>query len=921
VVFGVGGNVPVLTWYYRSHEGLSLHGRLKPLLSYPVEVMALSRRFLFHHGQLHCSGIAILNIAKPVHPVGMSTHEWFTLWAEDIRRAVASLRRNNPSDKQVRRFSRNLEVLEFIRTTWDAVLIGYQVERAEHLIRYHHSSPLNSRRLQGLERFKSQLVFHPLEAAERVKRLAAENRAWYFGHPKPSGRLLVFEEKKIAMLVSYIARSLPPAPRNPQGLQDLLGRLTSEPPPEPVYWRTFVKEYFEQFPPSKKVELFTMPSTNAGLGYPRSLGGHIAGVQHLVLLGYALKRIRGHNSIPTIQDTDATGSYLELLSDSLHPSSQLRPDKADGALLFRQSWDELEKSLPGAGAYLQSYLQDGVHYVLENLEYVPILPIVAEERGLKTRFPTCSLTAVNLVQQILRRVIDSAMIKDPRFSKALGATTGIDLRGEVGPWESQDCTAATDLHPQWLTQGVYEQLADMNPQLAPYRKYYNLLFGTKRILTAKVPPSAHAPESLFEHYPRAPLLDDRYVPFVRGDVEYGHASIIINDWNNWLRYLNTCEGVLTRTGQMMGDPTSFPPLMLVTLCAAEEVLKEHPYSLKESRRRHKGLKRSQAVLEGVGDDGRIPRWPNARRVLFHTKLSELGAVVSVKKSFTHPTRALIAEIPSESGYEVPIWPLSVLVAPPGGSKGHVTWATQVAAFGRDPTRPNKKVPKFFWKLSPYYYNWALAQRMGLPVGAPESWGGIGLPIAPPRSSVYHAQWLTYLSQLPMEELIIGTGLGPSGSSNESLLDGAARGWLRDLLSTSSKWKEEGLELLSTCALNQDATPRLTVSDGYRKAVSRLRSVEFYFRAPPELRENHAPSIRMWASKFSNKVGRSSRPWGSNPPLYKSTTLDLERKLNIFFSTSGGFLPDPWSPTPGFYGLEVSGETRRRWRGWGLPGIG
>jgi hypothetical protein len=91
----------------------------------------------------------------------------------------------------------------------------------------------------------------------------------------------------VAMQVSYVARSLPPAPNDGAGLEALKGRLTSTPPPEPAYWKPFVKEYFNRWNVPKVKDLFTMPSSNAALGYPRSVGGHTTGVQHLVLLGYS----------------------------------------------------------------------------------------------------------------------------------------------------------------------------------------------------------------------------------------------------------------------------------------------------------------------------------------------------------------------------------------------------------------------------------------------------------------------------------------------------------------------------------------------------------------------------------------------------------------------------------------------------------
>lgn len=924
--------MPSLDWYYRSHEGLSIHGRLQPLLRYPVPVLALCRRFRYTGADIQGSGKAILNIVPPKHLPGLSNHEYYALWAEDILRYVGKALARDGMTPELRRYLRNKDVLEFMRTTWDALLVGYQQERAYYLTRYGYNQTLNSRRLQGVNRFRNQLVYHPLEAARRLKACAQANRAWYFGGPRPTGRLLVFEEKRTAMMSSYIARALPPAPPNPAELQGLVERLLSEPQPEPDYWKPFLKAYVQRWGPlSPPTELYTMPSANAALGFPRSVGGHVTGVQHIVLLGYALKKVRHYQGHPHM-GVDSDGSYLELLSDALHPSSQL--GKVDGMeKMFRAPWNELEKTLPGCGERLQDYLQVGVDYILENLEYVPVLPIVAEEKGLKTRFPTCSLTAVNLVQQILRRVADHVMIRDPRFSEALGGPGRVDMRGESGPWDSQDCTAATDYHPEWLTRGFYEELANAYPSaLGRYRKWFHLLFGPKKILVtgppyAAISPIDLEPTALLRRYPRAPLLDDD--PFledghgvgVRARTGLGHAELILNYWNEWLSDLARIPGVISRTGQMMGDPTSFPALMLVSLCSAEETLKVIPYTRNERRRWYKGLKRSDVKMKGIGDDAIFPRWFEERRRVYYSKLLELSARISWQKCFWDLHKGIIAEVPLSNGFEVPFWPLSILVAPPGGSKGQVTWVSQASAFGGDPTRPTRRIPKFFWKLSPYYYTWKLAHRMGVPVGAPEAYGGIDLPILKPVSLLHHTQWLSYLSQQKTSDLIIGLGLSPLGRSGQGLLDKSASDWVKEVLATSDQWAEEGVELLATCALDDSAQLRVSLEEGYRKAVGRVRSVEFYFRAPPEALEQSAPSVQMAAERFGRKVRSLPVLPKAAHWRYKSTIRDLERKQQVFFSISGGFLPDPWAKPSSVYGLDRSHEVKMRWKAPWLKGLG
>jgi hypothetical protein len=324
-------------------------------------------------------------------------------------------------------------------------------------------------------------------------------------------------------------------------------------------------------------------------------------------------------------------------------------------------------------------------------------------------------------------------------------------------------------------------------------------------------------------------------------------------------------------------------------------------------------------MRGVGDDALFPRWTRPRRTIYYDSLEELAAVISWQKCFYHPSRGLIAEIPMENGFEIPFWPTSVLVAPPGGSKGHVTWVSQPTAFGGDPTRPTRRIPKFFWKLSPYYYTWMLAKRMGLPLGAPEAYGGIGLPIAPKRSSTRHVQWLSYLTQRPKEELIIGLGLAPLGKSGQSLLDRAASDWVRKVLAEDRQWAAEGLTLLSNCALSDEAELRVSLKEGYRRSVNHVRSVEFYFRAPPGSLDPSTPSVRMSCERFNRKVGKTF-VLGSKMK-YINTIRDVERKTQIFFSTSGGLLPDPWAKPSSTYGLERSGEVKMRWKAPWIQGMG
>jgi hypothetical protein len=597
----------------------------------------------------------------------------------------------------------------------------------------------------------------------------------------------------------------------------------------------------------------------------------------------------------------------------------LRPPKEDFAALFREPWDVLESKLPGTSKILQYYLRKGTFYVMDSITYLPILPLVADEKGLKTRYPTACLTASNLIQQVLRRAIDHIMVNDPRFSQSLGGSRDVNLKGERGPWYSQDATAATDLHAQWLTQTIYEEIAHFYPELQPYTKYFNKLFGVKKLLPG-LSQSDVAPINWLRQYPRAPLLDDSLLddPNVVTEVYQGHASLILDLTDQWIKSLNALTGVLTKTGQMMGDPTSFPPLMLHTLYCAESAVKAFPYRNSEMKRFHKYLRREDVVLKGVGDDALKPRWTLARRKHYDALFIAMGGRLSYEKCFYHPSKGIIAEVPHEGGFPIPSFSTSVLVAPPGGSKGHVTWSSQAAAIAGNVDRPRIYFSKFLWRSSPYYYTWRLADRLGIPISAPDAWGGISVPLVPHRSTTDHVNWLRYLSQQKISSLIAGVGLSIGEPSHKTFLDESARQWLDQVLVDAAACADAGIPFLDPSCLSDEAMVRKSLKEAYRSTLGRVRAAEFYFRAPAAAL-SHNPSVRVAVRKFQQKV-RSSVP--SPVSGYEKTLKSLDEKTSLYFSRGGGYLPDPWLPKPAAsYGMEQSGEVKVRHRAPHVKGLG
>jgi len=601
------------------------------------------------------------------------------------------------------------------------------------------------------------------------------------------------------------------------------------------------------------------------------------------------------------------------------------PDWKQGAALMKGIWSDLQTELPTKASMFRMFLREGVEYVMQRVTHLPIYPINAEEKGLKTRFPTMCLTAANLVQQILRRVSDHIMINDPRFSQALGGHKDIDMSGDQGPWYSQDATAATDYHAQWMTQTWYEECARRYACVQPYIKYFDKLFGAKKLLKDMDVDNLQCP--LVDAFPDAPLMPP-WGELIRPDDQcLNHAHVILKLTDTWLDDLEHLPGTLTRTGQMMGDPTSFPVMMLHTLYAATKALELHPYSNFEKRIKHyPGLQKGDVVVKGVGDDALKPRWTAARRRAYDSAFVAMGGRLSAPKCFHHPSRGIICEIPTVHGVPQRVFQTYTLVAPPGGSKGAVTWSNQAAAIRGDPVVVSLRMAKCLWKCSPYYYTWMLAYRLGIPIAAEPGYGGVGIPLRPKVSTTDHVAWLQFLSQLSIEQLVAGTGLAIGQQSRTTLLDKASTQWLREVVRTNtrqiaaagrSKKPENWPALLSSTPVTDEATVKVSLSDAYRSVLGKVRGVEFYFRPPPMSLEEHAPSVRIAVRKFQRKVRRArrvpTRGWGR-------TRLDLDRKRCQYFNWSGGLLPDPNTPCAS-YGLHRTGIVRERFIAPTVRGFG
>jgi len=401
---------------------------------------------------------------------------------------------------------------------------------------------------------------------------------------------------------------------------------------------------------------------------------------------------------------------------------------------------------------------------------------------------------------------------------------------------------------------------------------------------------------------------------------------------------------------MMGDPTSFPVLPLLSIYCGEKTLKVLPYDRKEMRAlRGRGVhvKRGDVVMKTCGDDAVMPRWSERRRTTYDSFMVERGVILQLEKSYWDIRKALFKEIPHVDGVPQDHTFVSSISAPPGGSKGSVTWASQPAAIRGDPDEHIRKMRTCLWKCSPFFHLWKALYVLGAPLGASEMYGGINLPIFPKASTRYHYQWLTFMASRSLEDLLIGTGLAPAAAANPSLVDGYCRKWLADVRVQQSdlvkhnrdlrtlpelkrifrpqrgvhpriareqglgEWIEKILPppeplplLLVNSPYDHDGSLRVSLKVATRNAMGKLRSLEFYYRTPHDVK---TPAARLYLSKFVRKVGSSP----GIPGTYADLSEDIARKLAVFLSSRSRLPEAQFVSDQTSFGLERSSPIRRR----------
>jgi hypothetical protein len=479
---------------------------------------------------------------------------------------------------------------------------------------------------------------------------------------------------------------------------------------------------------------------------------------------------------------------------------------------------------------------------------------------------------------------------------------------------------ATDMHPFWLTRTVYEELADLDTRLQRFLPYYDLIFGPRRLVinTAYPPcdlqqitvggwggPPVVTEAPVFPEELKNTLPDWNYNrKVVRGKVPLFYVRKAMNymaELRVWLQDVSSsAAGPLTQRGAMMGDPTSFPVMPLMSAYSAEIA----------------GHNPKDGML--TGDDAAFSGFGRHKIKPYEEAMQSLGGVISQSKTEWHLKKAMFCERPYYEGRPQPFFFLSTWVAPPGGSKGEINWITQSLTAVQQNVDNARPKTAGLWIHSPHWRSQQAAFLMGLPIGAAPEFGGALHPKFPRVSLKWHRQWLGYLTTMPLAELVSGSKLGifPSPYQHvrrvaadhvvQELVDGNKFSCLLNQLAAD--------EIAATGSTEIDVPPVLHTSEGITaegvlnrvldsvcdEAASPLIKADLYYRPPIE--PGRTPSIRKACRSFHRKVSKGRMPWAGD---YDSVAKEVRRRKSIYVSRAYRL-----KPIVSTYGLENSKPLHR-----------
>jgi hypothetical protein len=943
--------------YYQSSRGLWtsewFEGAQRPairhLMSLPTEILANNRSFGWNEDrQLVGRGAIIqLEYKSPTWGLQPNKRERQAIYSEQVahyfsERASA---RTEFSD-ECRLYYRNLEVLEFCRAIWDAYCVSLT-----QISDRHKTFRITSDMARAIDRLRKRVIRNPYQTAQELKLLAGQNRAWYFGcGPRPSGDLARFPVRKHALWFSYLGRALPALPSNHstmgEGLLELRDRLCKGEVLEMHSdWPIFCEEYLQRYKPTSSAEPTRMdPSGHGSLGYPRKDGGLNRAMSDLAALGSFLllektidSYIAGLNpeeaanfdrseafergswarSAARAQNLQATKPRRWIPSEGATAVHRFKPKRAEPSTSApippRTIEDLADRAIYMEGA--PEALLAAVEWVMEQVDTVPTLGLVAAERGMKTRYPTLELAAANALHQMFRRVADSHLRKDPRCSHGIGGDIPCpDFMSWGGPFYSVDASYATDLHPHKAIEAFYLVLIRMHPHLARWERFLWKLVGPRRLLAVdrkEVPdcPSVHFLEEDVQAFTAPPDREEGVMSNTFREVKKGRrigpskrpqtlltavtrrgggASKMAKykeDFQKWLQAVMELPYDLTLRGGMMGSASSFPIMPMMTAFATWKeffMARNAVFETAQASMRAAALKRR---FVATGDDAVIPRCGAKRKERIDTAYSYMGVVISrgdpskdkPRKDFLHDCRAIYKEEVFDlhsrnKDKKIPVLFTSLVVSPPGGSKPTLNWQTIGPGVTEALNTVGMSIKTNHWLRTPHRRLAAAAWKLGLPVSCPVGLGGVMYYGTSPYSCRWHWLWMDKLNSLKLGELVMGTGLSPIASSKATPIRTALRSWVDTIISDGTKLSAEQVE-------NKEHSWRSPLVEDLVTDTGNLFSNWSLF-FPVASTDVDRPRVVYSVSRFIGKLKNTKRYRGRRTSVkasYYNTLASLEKK--------------------------------------------
>jgi hypothetical protein len=214
---------------------------------------------------------------------------------------------------------------------------------------------------------------------------------------------------------------------------------------------------------------------------------------------------------------------------------------------------------------------------------LPAVALEAPEKGLKLRIPTKTILPVLVLGGFLRSVADQFMVRDKRIAPSI--TPGDPLRhldhfnnllDTIDTvWRSLDCSFATDNFSFDYIRTIYLTLLSMIRKLISVELYDLLVEIVEWIATPRRllqdPASCGvkwtAPvKKLYWGAVKSPIVEVEIPDYFGEELNPGSMKQFMTEMDHYWTGLGTADcHIVTGRGAMMGDPTSWPGLPLMTL--------------------------------------------------------------------------------------------------------------------------------------------------------------------------------------------------------------------------------------------------------------------------------------------------------------------------------------------------------------------